>query len=543
MPPFFLNRLKTRRVGRISRGKCAAVAVPEVSVLAMLDKSVPPRTLKLNAADNVVVAVDPVDAGVTAAGVEALKRIPRGHKMAIAPIAKDQPIRKFGQIIGFATNDIVPGEWVHEHNTGFHAFDRDYAFSAEAKPEFVLPVEQQATFEGFRRANGKAGTRNYVGILTSVNCSASAARFMAEEVKRSGLLDDYPNVDGVIALTHGTGCGIDYNGESFEVLKRTTWGYACNPNMAAVLVVGLGCEGFQISRMKEAYGVTESDVFRTLTIQETGGTKKAVAAGIEALKTMLPIANKAVRETVPASELMLALQCGGSDGYSGITANPALGAAVDILVEHGGTAILSETPEIYGAEHLLTRRAATREVGEKLVGIIKWWEDYTERARMSMNNNPSPGNKAGGLTTILEKSLGAAAKGGTKTLSAVYHYAEPVTGKGFVYMDTPGYDPVAATGQVAGGANILAFTTGRGSAYGCKPTPSMKLATNTPIYEKMIDDMDINCGDVLDGVSLEQKGREIFEKLLKVASGEKTKSEQLGYGDAEFVPWQIGATM
>lgn len=543
MPTFFLNRLKTRPVGRISRGECAAVAVPEVSVLAMLDKSVPPRTLKLNAADNVVVAVDPVDAGVTAAGVEALKRIPRGHKMAITPIAKDQPIRKFGQIIGFATNDIVPGEWVHEHNTGFHAFDRDYAFSAEAKPEFVLPVEQQATFEGFRRANGKAGTRNYVGILTSVNCSASAARFMAEEVKRSGLLDDYPNVDGVIALTHGTGCGIDYNGESFEVLKRTTWGYACNPNMAAVLVVGLGCEGFQISRMKEAYGVTESDVFRTLTIQETGGTKKAVAAGIDALKTMLPIANKAARETVPASELMLALQCGGSDGYSGITANPALGAAVDILVEHGGTAILSETPEIYGAEHLLTRRAATREVGEKLVGIIKWWEDYTERARMSMNNNPSPGNKAGGLTTILEKSLGAAAKAGTKTLSAVYHYAEPVTGKGFVYMDTPGYDPVAATGQVAGGANILAFTTGRGSAYGCKPTPSMKLATNMPIYEKMIDDMDINCGDVLDGVSLEQKGREIFEKLLKVASGEKTKSEQLGYGDAEFVPWQIGATM
>jgi altronate hydrolase len=509
----------------------------------MLDKVVPPRTLKLNAADNVAVAVDPIDVGVSAAGVTALKRIPRGHKIALTRIAKDEPIRKFGQIIGFASEDIPPGEWVHEHNTGFHAFERDYAYAAEAKKELILPVEQQATFQGFRRKDGRAGTRNYVGILTSVNCSASAARFMAEEVKRSGILADYPNVDGVIALTHGTGCGIDYNGESFEVLKRTTWGYACNPNMAAVLVVGLGCEGFQIKRMKEAYGVEESDIFRTMTIQETGGTKKSVAAGVEALKTMLPIANRVSRETVPASELMLALQCGGSDGYSGITANPALGAAVDILVEHGGTAILSETPEIYGAEHLLTRRAATREVGEKLVGIIKWWEDYTERARMSMNNNPSPGNKAGGLTTILEKSLGAAAKGGTKTLSAVYHYAEPVRDKGFVYMDTPGYDPVAATGQVAGGANILAFTTGRGSAYGCKPTPSVKLATNTPIYEKMIDDMDINCGDVLDGVSLEEKGREIFETLLKIASGERSKSEQLGYGDAEFVPWQIGATM
>lgn len=509
----------------------------------MLDKALPPRTLKLNAADNVAVAVDPVDAGVTAAGVEALKRIPRGHKLALTRIGQGEPIRKFGQIIGFASVDIPPGDWVHEHNTGFQSFERDYAFCAEAKPEPLLPLEQRATFEGFRRKDGRAGTRNYIGILTSVNCSASAARFMAEEVKRSGILADYPNVDGVIALTHGTGCGIDYNGESFEVLKRTTWGYACNPNMAAVLVVGLGCEGFQIKRMKDAYGIEESDVFRTMTIQETGGTRKSVAAGVEALKTMLPIANRAVRETVPASELMLALQCGGSDGYSGITANPALGAAVDILVEQGGTAILSETPEIYGAEHLLTRRAATREVGEKLVGIIKWWEDYTERARMSMNNNPSPGNKAGGLTTILEKSLGAAAKGGTRTLSAVYHYAEPVREKGFVYMDTPGYDPVAATGQVAGGANILAFTTGRGSAYGCKPTPSVKLATNTPIYEKMIDDMDINCGDVLDGVTLEAKGREIFDTLLKVASGERSKSEQLGYGDAEFVPWQIGATM
>jgi altronate hydrolase len=280
-----------------------------------------------------------------------------------------------------------------------------------------------------------------------------------------------------------------------------------------------------------------------MTIQETGGTRKTVDAGVAVIKEMLPIVNAVRRETIPASELVLALQCGGSDGYSGITANPALGAAVDILVRHGGTAILSETPEIYGAEHLLTRRAATREVGEKLVDIIHWWEDYTGRNQMEMNNNPSPGNKLGGLTTILEKSLGAAAKGGSTTLTAVYRYAEPVTAKGFVFMDTPGYDPVSATGQVAGGANILCFTTGRGSAYGCKPTPSIKLATNTPIYERMIDDMDINCGDILDGVPIETKGREIFEKILKVASGERTKSELLGYGDNEYVPWQIGATM
>jgi altronate hydrolase len=300
---------------------------------------------------------------------------------------------------------------------------------------------------------------------------------------------------------------------------------------------------FQIERLKAKYGLIEGDNFRTMTIQDTGGTKKTIEAGVARIREMLPRANQVRRETIPASELILALQCGGSDGYSGITANPALGAAVDILVRHGGTAVLSETPEIYGAEHLLTRRARSREVGEKLVDIIKWWQDYCARNGGSMDNNPSPGNKAGGLTTILEKSLGAAAKGGTTALCEVYRYAEPITAKGLVYMDTPGYDPVAATGQVAGGCNVLCFTTGRGSAYGCKPTPSLKLATNHQVYARMIDDMDINCGDILDGVSIEAKGQQIFDAVLRVASGERTKSELLGYGDNEFVPWQIGATM
>ena len=509
----------------------------------MQDQPTSPRTLRLNAKDNIVVAVDTVDAGARVQGVTAGARVPRGHKLATAKIEKGAPVLKFGQIIGFASEDILPGAHVHTHNCAFAAFERDYAFAKDAKAEAILPVAQRATFEGFRRAGGRTGTRNYIGVVTSVNCSATVARFIAEAVNKSGVLADYPSVDGVIPLVHSTGCGIDSDGETFEVLKRTTWGYATNPNMAGVLVVGLGCEGFQISRMKQAYGLQESDVFRTMTIQETGGTKKTIAAGVEAVKAMLPIAARAKRETIPASELVLALQCGGSDGYSGITANVALGEAADILVRHGGTACLSETPEIYGAEHLLTRRAATREVGEKLVSIIKWWEDYTARAKMSMDNNPSPGNKAGGLTTILEKSLGAAAKGGTTTLNAVYHYAEPITAKGFVYMDTPGYDPVAATGQVAGGCNILAFTTGRGSAYGCKPTPSFKLATNSDIYKRMIDDMDINCGDIIDGVTIEAKGQEIFDFMLRAASGEKTKSELLGYGDAEYVPWQIGATM
>jgi altronate hydrolase len=280
-----------------------------------------------------------------------------------------------------------------------------------------------------------------------------------------------------------------------------------------------------------------------MTIQATGGTKKTVAEGVERVKAMLPVAARARRETRPASEITLALQCGGSDGYSGISANPALGAAVDCLVKHGGTGVLAETPEIYGAEHLLARRAVNRAVGEKLVERIRWWEEYTARNRGAMNNNPSPGNKAGGLTTILEKSLGAAAKGGTTTLRAVYEYAEAVKAKGFVFMDTPGYDPVGATGQVAGGCNVMCFTTGRGSAFGCKPTPSIKLATNSAVYASMIDDMDLNCGDILEGVSVTQKGEEIFAKVLAVASGERTKSEDLGYGDLEFVPWQIGAVM
>ena len=502
-----------------------------------------PRTLRLHPSDTVEVAIDAIPAGTVAAGVQVRQRIPAGHKVAVAAMPAGAPVLKFGEVIGFAAAPIEPGDWVHTHNVGLHDFARDYRFAEAAVPEDILPVDQQATFQGYARPSGKTGTRNYLAILTSVNCSATVARFIAQQVERSGVLADYPAIDGVIALVHGTGCGLAASGEGYEALARTQWGYAANPNIGGVLLVGLGCEVFQIGRMKQEYGIVEHALFRTLTIQDSGGTRKTVEAGVEAVRAMAPLAGAARRTTRPASELTLALQCGGSDGYSGVTANPALGAAADLLVRHGGTAILSETPEIYGAEQLLTRRAATREIGEKLVERIRWWEDYTRRAGGEMNNNPSPGNKAGGLTTILEKSLGAAAKGGSTTLRGVYRYAEPVTARGLVFMDTPGYDPVSATGQVAGGANILAFTTGRGSAYGCKPTPSIKLATNSEMYRRMSEDMDIDCGDVLDGTGVVAKGAEIFARLLEVASGAPTKSEALGYGDAEFVPWQIGATM
>ncbi len=503
-----------------------------------------PRILRLDEADNIVVAIADLPAGSAVETVTTPRRIPRGHKVATRAIAEGEPIRKFGQIIGFATAPVAPGDWVHEHNVALRAFDRDHAFAADARPDGGLrPDEVPAVFDGYRRADGRVGTRNYIGVLSSVNCSATVVDLIAAEVERRGLLDDCPGIDGIVALPHDQGCGMSNAGEAFDILARTQWGYASHPNFAAVLVVGLGCEVFQIARMKQAHGIAEGDHFRSLTIQESGGTRKAVEAGVAAIREMLPHVAGQRRSPVPASELVMALQCGGSDGYSSLTANPALGLAADMLVRQGGTAILSETPEIYGAEHLLTRRAESPEVGRRIVELIRWWEDYTARSGGEMNNNPSPGNKAGGLTTILEKSLGAVAKSGSTTLRGVYRYAERIDRRGLVYMDTPGYDPVAATGQVAGGANIVCFTTGRGSAYGGKPVPSVKLATNTALFERMPDDMDLNCGDVLDGVSLADKGREIFEAVLAIASGRRTKSELLGYGRHEFVPWRIGAVM
>ncbi|HLJ65292.1 MAG TPA: UxaA family hydrolase, partial [Stellaceae bacterium] len=444
---------------------------------------------------------------------------------------------------GFATSAIEPGQHVHTHNLAMGDFARDYAFGTDSRPTTLLPQSRRATFHGIVREDGRVATRNYLGILTTVNCSATTARLVANEF-RGPALAEFPNIDGVVALGHGTGCGMASEGEAMDLLRRTLGGYARHPNFAGVLILGLGCEANQIGGLLKDAGLELGPRLQAMTIQETGGTAKTVREGVARLRAMLPAANDVARTPVAARHLTLALQCGGSDGYSGITANPALGAAVDLLVRHGGTAVLSETPEIYGAEHLLTRRARTKEVGEKLIQRIRWWEDYTARTGNEMNNNPSPGNKAGGLTTILEKSLGAVAKGGSSDLVEVYRYAEAITAQGFVFMDTPGYDPVSATGQVAGGANIICFTTGRGSVFGCKPAPSLKLATNTPLYRHMIDDMDINCGPIIDGeASVEDMGERIFDLILATASGQRTKSEALGMGEEEFAPWQLGAVM
>lgn len=470
--------------------------------------------------------------------------IPAMHKIAIRDISQGEPILKYGQTIGFASVDIKAGEHIHMHNCIMGELEKNYGFCEEAKPTEFLPATKQASFQGYKRINGKAGTRNYVGILTTVNCSATVAKAIAQHFTFSGELNQFPNIDGVIAMTHDSGCGMRSDGEGYETLRRTFNGYARHPNFGGVMMVGLGCETMQIQRVMEECGLANSRTFTAYTIQDVGGTRLAIEKGIETLRAMLPLVNQYQRETIPASELIIGLQCGGSDALSGITANPALGIAGDILVRHGGTVILSETPEIFGAEHLLTRRAETSEIAQKLLDRIEWWKEYTARNDFELNNNPSPGNKAGGLTTIIEKSLGAQAKSGSTNLRDVFLYAEDITTKGFVFMDSPGYDPVSATGQVASGAQILCFTTGRGSAFGCKPAPSIKLATNSKIYNHMQDDMDINCGKVSDGeISLEESGQEIFEEILAVASGKKTKSELLGYGDNEFVPWKIGAVV
>ncbi len=501
-------------------------------------------TIRLNNSDNVVVARIDIPAGtdVPEEKITCRDGIGFGHKVAVSAIKSGQPIKKYGQIIGFASKDVQPGEHVHSHNVSMGDFDRDYAFCADAKPQ-PETLAEPATFEGIIRPDGRVATRNYIGVISSVNCSASVCRFIADAF-RGEALKEFPNIDGVVPITHGTGCGMAGQGEGFEYLMNTINGYARHPNFGGVLLIGLGCEVMQIDSVLTGGQFAEGPLFHAMTIQDTGGIRSTVDRGIALIRDMLPELNRVKRQSVPADQLILGLQCGGSDGYSGITANPALGIASDLLVRNGGTAILGETSEVYGAEHLLTRRAVSRAVGEKLVERIHWWEKYTALHGGEMDNNPSPGNKAGGLTTILEKSLGAVAKGGSTNLVDVVKYARPVTAKGFVFMDTPGHDPVSLTGMVAGGANLICFTTGRGSVYGCRPVPSIKLATNTEMYNRMSDDMDINCGITLDGdISIEALGEQIFHQILEVASGKQSKSETFLMGDNEFIPWQLGAVM
>ncbi|MBN2505104.1 MAG: altronate dehydratase [Verrucomicrobia bacterium] len=506
--------------------------------------------LQLHSADNVAVLKRSVPAGADLAGrevrVTTVQPIPAGHKVALVPMAPETPVLKYGQVIGFATRPIAPGEHVHTHNLAVRDFYRDPAFGVDALPVAFHPPEAMRNFPGYARPGGRVGTRNYLAILSSVNCSASvarqaAARFPVAEVRR-----DYPGVDGVVAFTHRTGCAVQ-PGEPLAMLQRVFAGFARHPNIAGCVFVGLGCEVNQLRALRERHALDRvpagAMVPVFLEIQDVGGTVKAVEAAAGAVARLLPEANALRRTPQPVRALVLAEQCGGSDAHSGITANPALGVACDELVRHGGTGVLAETPEIYGAEHLLTRRAVSRDVGERLLDRIRWWEEHVRVHGATIDNNPTQGNKTGGLTTIYEKSLGAIAKAGCSPLAAVYRYAEPITASGLCFMDTPGYDPVSMTGLVAGGCNVAVFTTGRGSVYGCKPVPCIKVASHTALYQSMQDDMDLNAGTILDGTeSVELVGRRIFDKILAVAGGERTRSELAGLGDEEFAPWVLGPT-
>ncbi len=509
-------------------------------IVWMSDKQVGNPILQLSAEDNVGVALRSLKVGETVGDVCLTQAIPKGHKLALAPISAGGRVLKYAQTIGVARADIALGEHIHTHNLDFQNNDAAHTFCSDV-PE--TDIQKTDVFQGYQRADSRVGTRNYIAVISSVNCSATAVHHIVKSVG-DDILKQYPNVDGIAAFTHGTGCGMATQGEGWENLQRVLAGYATHPNVGGVLFVGLGCEASQIQSTLSAYSLSRGPLLCTMNIQTSGGHKKTVEQGRQHLLDMLPEVNQCVRQSTPASELVLALQCGGSDAWSGITANPALGYAADLLVAQGATAVLAETPEIYGAEHLLTRRAVSPDVANQLMERIEWWQSYVSKHNGSLDNNPSPGNKLGGLTTILEKSLGAVAKGGTTALSGVYHYAQPIDARGFVFMDSPGYDPASVTGQVASGCNLVTFTTGRGSTFGCKPAPSLKIATNTDMYEQLEDDMDINAGTIVsDGDSVADVGQRIYNKLLSVASGENTLSEMHGIGDNEFVPWQIGATM
>ncbi len=470
--------------------------------------------------------------------------IPAGHKLALRHIPAGACVRRYGHIIGVAKEAIGAGEHVHSHNLDLGELTRDYAFGVDARPVPLVPSPEQRTFLGYKRADGRVGTRNYIAVISTVNCSAHTSLQIAHHFSPERLAA-FPNVDGIVAFTFRGICSMKTGGPTHTILQRTLAGFARHPNIGAYLLVGLGCETNQASDLIREHHLRTSGQASplTLSIQEVGGTQPAIDAGISTVETLLPQVNAAKRTPQPISELVIALQCGGSDGWSGITANPVVGLAADELVRQGGTVVLAETPEIYGAEHLLTRRAIDPQVGQKLVGRVQAWEERAKLLGIEINNNPTYGNKAGGLTTIYEKALGAVSKGGHTPLTEVYDYAEQVSRRGLVFMDTPGYDPVSVTGQVAGGCNLVLFTTGRGSVFGFKPAPAVKVASNTALYQSMLGDMDFDAGCLLEGVPIESLAATLLDLALAVASGQPSKSEAQGIGEAEFSPWDLGEAL
>lgn len=501
--------------------------------------------IHLNEKDNVAMASVILEKGVKIDTHDLVCNtvIPAGHKVAIHDIPKGGPVYKYGDIIGYALEHIKKGNHVHSHNLYVKKASCEHICESQHDHFPLKKKSERSFFKGYIRPGGKIGTRNYIGILSTVNCSTSICHFIADQANKA-FKEKHASIDGFVGLGHGAGCCMTIGGEGLTILQKTMAGFIRHPNFGGILVVGLGCEVNRISDFFNVMNLNEGPLLKTLDIQDCGGTENTVTKAMTLIQEMIPRVAAAKREPVSAAHLIVGLECGGSDAYSGITANPSLGAAADLLVQDGGTVILSETPEIYGAEHLLIRRAINCRVADKLIEKIKWWEDYTRKNGAQINNNPTPGNKDGGISTILEKSLGAVAKGGNTPLQEVYSYAEPVLAKGMVFMDTPGYDIVSITGMIAGGANMIGFTSGRGTVVGFKPVPCLKFASNTHMYNRMKGDMDINCGPVIDaGVSVKDMGHSIYKTLLETASGSKSKSEIWGYGSHEFVPWHIGAVL
>jgi len=511
--------------------------------------------LCLNAQDDVAIAKIDLSAGSEflleedQAGetLTLISDIPAGHKLALRKISPGGEVRRYGQVIGFAIRDIEPGQHVHVHNLGLHDFDRLAESGIDALQVGVLPMSERRTFSGYLRTNGSVGTRNMIAVISTVNCSAHVCREIAKFFTPS-IMGDYPNVNGVIAITHTLGCSSRLRSPDHKMLQRTLGGFASHPNVGASILVGLGCETNQVSSLIEDCGLCSEfssavDCDHVLEIQALGGVHKTIETGIQAVEALLPIVNQTNRTIQPVSELKVALQCGGSDAWSGVTANPVVGLVSDELVRQGGTVVLGETTEIFGAEHLLVRRSASPDITNRLLEMVTWWRDYTRIMGMDIDDNRSVGNQAGGLTTIFEKSLGAIAKAGSSPLNGVYDYAEQVNERGFTFMNTPGNDPISVTGQVAGGCNLVLFTTGRGSVFGYKPAPSIKISATTGLFQRMPADIDLDAGVCLDGTPMDQVASELFELMIEVASGQPSKSETQGIGEAEFVPWSFAGSL
>ncbi len=504
--------------------------------------------LLLNEKDNVGVARTPVSAGteVIVNGNKVISRetITPGHKIALRPIASGSVVHKYGEIIGKATMDISPGDWVHTQNVIPDFSGKNYEYATLTPVTEYFTPEEAGEFMGYLRENGDVGTRNYIAVIATSNCSSHVASEIAYQLRNVG--PDTHGVDGVVAIPHQEGCGHS-QGEDTWQLERTIAGMIFHPNVGAVLMVSLGCEVNQISKYIDTSQLGQQH-FRKgklivgLEMQSSGGTRQTIASGVAQVEGLIKHCRQMERTPQPMGKVLLGTNCGGSDAFSGVSANPSLGYASDLLVRSGGTSVLAEIPECMGAEHLLTRRAVDESTGRKVIDVMEWYHGYLRRFGGGWDDNPSPGNKAGGISNVTEKSLGAVAKGGTTALTGVFAYAERVNRSGFVLMNTPGYDPVSLTGIAAGGANMICFTTGRGSGIGFPVAPVIKISSNSRIARAMEDNIDINAGVVVDGEgTIQEVGRKIFETIRRVASGERTKSELLGH--KEFVPWRIGPVL